>query len=227
MICDLKFRDSTLDVVGRPSSSSRSAAELTSRVRRWSSTWCAEAGRRRRRTGAPGKLTWGGATGDHFTGVDDGVLGRHSSHTSESRRGGVYAQGGAVTPTKLSPTSSRVMFRVQRCERQSMEPTTLTDGKYEHTGSCVARRRWQNRARPALRKRRAPLTRIDRHLAPGWRVLRRRRRTSAVSTIFAGHRLGDRGQVFAFEPHIPNANSPDWRVPCGSQRAFRKRRRVL
>jgi FkbM family methyltransferase len=86
-----------------------------------------------------------------------------------------------------------------------MEPTTLTDGKYEYRFVCHTQKE-QNRASRLFEKEKGTIDWIDRQLRPD-DVFYDVGANIGGFTIFAGHRLGDRGQVFAFEPHIPNANS--------------------
>jgi FkbM family methyltransferase len=85
------------------------------------------------------------------------------------------------------------------------EEVTLHDGRYEYRFVCRTKKE-RNRARRLLSKERGTIAWIDRHLRAG-DVFYDIGANIGAYTIFAGHRLGDSGQVIAFEPHIPNANS--------------------
>jgi FkbM family methyltransferase len=86
-----------------------------------------------------------------------------------------------------------------------MEPVTLTDGRYEYRFVCHTQKE-QNRAGRLFSKEKGTIDWIDRQLRPD-DVFYDVGANIGGYTIFAGRRLGDRGQVCAFEPHIPNANS--------------------
>jgi len=85
------------------------------------------------------------------------------------------------------------------------EEVTLHDGRYEYRFVCRTKKE-RNRARRLLSKETGTIAWIDRHLRAG-DVFYDIGANIGAYTIFAGHRLGDGGQVIAFEPHIPNANS--------------------
>jgi len=85
------------------------------------------------------------------------------------------------------------------------EEVTLHDGRYEYRFVCRTKKE-RNRARRLLSKETGTIAWIDRHLRAG-DVFYDIGANIGAYTIFAGHRLGDSGQVIAFEPHIPNANS--------------------
>jgi FkbM family methyltransferase len=88
---------------------------------------------------------------------------------------------------------------------EALEPTTLTDGKYEYRFVCHSKKE-RSRVSRLFEKERGTIAWIERSLRPG-DVFYDVGANIGSYTIFAGRRLGDSGRVFAFEPHIPNANS--------------------
>jgi FkbM family methyltransferase len=85
------------------------------------------------------------------------------------------------------------------------EPITLTDGAHEYRFVCHTVKE-QNRASRLFEKEKGTISWIDRQLRPD-DVFYDVGANIGGFTIFAGKRLGERGSICAFEPHIPNANS--------------------
>lgn len=86
-----------------------------------------------------------------------------------------------------------------------MPPTVLSDGKYEYQFVCHTQKE-RNRASRLFEKEKGTIAWIDRELRPD-DVFYDVGANIGTFTIFAGHRLGEKGRAYSFEPHIPNANS--------------------
>jgi FkbM family methyltransferase len=86
-----------------------------------------------------------------------------------------------------------------------VESTTLTDGTYEYHFVCHTQKE-RNRASRLFDKEKGTIEWLQRSLRAS-DVFYDVGANIGTFTIFAGRRLGDGGQVVAFEPHIPNANS--------------------
>ncbi len=82
---------------------------------------------------------------------------------------------------------------------------TVEDGRFAYRFVCHSQKE-ANRANRMLDKERGTIAWLDRELRRD-DVFYDVGANIGVYTIYAGYRLGDRGAVFAFEPHIPNAAS--------------------
>jgi len=87
----------------------------------------------------------------------------------------------------------------------SLEPVILKDEKFEYQFVCHSQKE-RNRASRLFDKEKGTIAWIDRELRPD-DVFYDVGANIGTFTIFAGPRLNKQGMVFAFEPHIPNANS--------------------
>jgi FkbM family methyltransferase len=87
----------------------------------------------------------------------------------------------------------------------TMESTTLSDGTYEYHFVCHTQKE-RNRASRLFDKEKGTIAWIARDIRPD-DVFYDVGANIGTFTIYAGRRLGERGKVIAFEPHIPNANS--------------------
>jgi FkbM family methyltransferase len=85
------------------------------------------------------------------------------------------------------------------------QSTTLTDDRFEYRFVCHSQKE-RNRANRMFEKEKGTIAWIDRHLRPD-DVFYDVGANIGTFTIFAGMRLGERGKVIAFEPHVPNASS--------------------
>ena len=83
--------------------------------------------------------------------------------------------------------------------------TMLTDGKHEYRFVCHTEKE-RSRASRLFEKEKGTIAWIDRDLRQD-DVFYDVGANIGAFTIFAGPRIGARGAVFSFEPHIPNANS--------------------
>jgi FkbM family methyltransferase len=86
-----------------------------------------------------------------------------------------------------------------------MESTTLSDGRYEYRFVCHSDKE-RSRAGRLFVKEKGTIAWIERDLRPD-DVFYDVGANIGSFTIFAARRLGEKGKVVAFEPHIPNANS--------------------
>ena len=82
---------------------------------------------------------------------------------------------------------------------------TLRDGAYEYQFVCHSTKE-RNRATRMFDKEKGTIAWLDRELRPD-DVFFDIGANIGVYTIFGARRIGTAGAVFAFEPHIPNANS--------------------
>jgi len=85
------------------------------------------------------------------------------------------------------------------------QTTTLTDGKHEYHFVCHTDKE-RSRASRLFEKEKGTIAWLDRDLRPD-DVFYDVGANIGGFTIFAGPRLRERGAIFSFEPHIPNANS--------------------
>ena len=85
------------------------------------------------------------------------------------------------------------------------ETCTLRDDKYEYHFVCHSEKE-RRRAERMFEKERGTIAWLDRELRPD-DVYFDVGANIGVYTIFGARRIGPRGAVVAFEPHIPNANS--------------------
>jgi FkbM family methyltransferase len=81
----------------------------------------------------------------------------------------------------------------------------LSDGEFEYRFSCRSAKE-RRRAERMFDKEKGTVAWLKRELRPD-DVFFDIGSNIGVYTLFGAHRLGDKGQVVAFEPHIPNASS--------------------
>jgi FkbM family methyltransferase len=82
---------------------------------------------------------------------------------------------------------------------------TLNDGRFEYSFVCHSEKE-RNRAKRMFEKEKGTIAWLDRELRPG-DVYFDVGANIGVYTLFGARRVGEKGSVVAFEPHIPNANS--------------------
>ena len=82
---------------------------------------------------------------------------------------------------------------------------TLSDGEFEYLFACQSPKE-RRRAERMFEKEKGTIAWLKRELRPD-DVFFDIGANMGVYTLFGARRLGSKGQVVAFEPHIPNANS--------------------
>ncbi len=106
---------------------------------------------------------------------------------------------------KTKESSVTLDSHTKKIKTGVFEPTTLIDDKFKYSFVCHNKKE-RNRAKRLFEKEKGTIAWIDRELRSD-DVFYDIGANIGVYTIFAALRLGESGSAFAFEPHIPNANS--------------------